>query len=183
MNDGYGSEPIMHWTASTGWGSVRLMAAINLNHVSVCTKNMNESIRFYRDVFGLEVVPTPNFGFPVQWMRVGNLQVHLFERPEDAPTYAHFGLTVDDFEGVYARARELDIFDKKTFGHHVYELPGGCAQMYIRDPSGNCIEVDYPDASSIDWTVVTDMKPLSAPQSDENRRSTLFLERKEARRV
>ena len=159
------------------------MPATNLNHVSVCAKDMQESIRFYREVFGLEPVPTPNFGFPVQWLRVGDLQVHLFQRPEAAPTYFHFGLTVDDFEAIYVKARDLGIFDRETFGHHVYELPGGCAQLYIRDPNGNCIEVDYAGAASIDRSIVTDIKPLSPPQSDENRRSTLFLGLKSAKGV
>ena len=151
------------------------MPATNLNHVSVCAKDMQESMRFYHEVFGLEPIPTPNFGFPVQWLRVGDLQVHLFERPEAAPTYYHFGLTVDDFEAIYARAAQMGIFDRETFGHHVYELPGGCVQLYIRDPTGNCIEVDYPNAASLDRSVVTEMKQLTPAQNDENRRSTLFL--------
>lgn len=159
------------------------MPATSLNHVSICARDMQESIAFYRTFLGLEPVPTPNFGFPVQWMRVGDLQVHLFQRPEGSPRYYHFALTVDDFEGAYLRARELDIFDRDTFGNHIYELPGGCIQMYVRDPTGNCIELDHPDASSIDRSVVSDLIPLQHPQSQENRRATLFLERaREVRR-
>jgi catechol 2,3-dioxygenase-like lactoylglutathione lyase family enzyme len=149
--------------------------ATSLNHVSVCASDLEESIRFYCDTLGLEPVPTPNFGFPAQWLRVGDLQLHLFQRAEDAPRYHHFALTVDDFTAVYARARELGIFDRETFGHHVYELPGGCAQMYIRDPAGNCVEIDCADVSTLDRSVVTDLKPLPNPQSEENRHATLFL--------
>jgi hypothetical protein len=43
------------------------MPAINLNHVSVVARNLRESVRFYEEVFGMQRVPTPNFGFPVQW--------------------------------------------------------------------------------------------------------------------
>ena len=39
-----------------------------------------ESVGFYEEIFGMQRVPTPNFGFPVQWLRVGSLQLHLFER-------------------------------------------------------------------------------------------------------
>lgn len=153
------------------------MRATNLNHVSVCARDLDESIAFYRDLLGLECVPTPNFGFPVQWLRCGPLQVHLFVRPEEnVPRYYHFGVTVDDFTGLYRKARDRDLFDRETFGHHVYELPGGCAQMYVRDPSGNCIELDTADAAGIDRSVVTDMIPLRAEQSEENLRSTLFLD-------
>lgn len=153
------------------------MRATNLNHVSVCARDLDESIAFYRDLLGLECVPTPNFGFPVQWLRCGPLQVHLFVRPEEnVPRYYHFGVTVDDFTGLYRKARDRDLFDRETFGHHIYELPGGCAQMYVRDPSGNCIELDTADAAGIDRSVVTDMIPLRAEQSEENLRSTLFLD-------
>ncbi|ACZ39732.1 VOC family protein [Sphaerobacter thermophilus] len=153
------------------------MAATGLNHVSVMARNLVESARFYEELFGMERIPTPNFGFPVQWLRVGTLQLHLFERPGDAPTYHHVGLTVDDFAAVYRKAKELGILDRTTFGHHLYELPGNNAQMYLRDPAGNLIEVDYPDVSDLPDDVRADMRRLADkhPQSEENLRATLFL--------
>jgi catechol 2,3-dioxygenase-like lactoylglutathione lyase family enzyme len=54
------------------------MAATNLNHVSLIARDLEESVRFYLEVFGMERIPTPNFGFPVHWLRVGPLQLHLF---------------------------------------------------------------------------------------------------------
>lgn len=158
------------------------MRATNLNHVSVCARDLESSIEFYRDFLGLECVPTPNFGFPVQWLRCGPLEVHLFERPEEAiPRYYHFGVAVDDFTGLYQRARDRDLFDRETFGHHVYELPQGCAQMYVRDPTGNGVELDTDDAARIDRSIVTEMIPLRPEQSAENQRATLFLAAAEAR--
>ncbi|MGH7902854.1 MAG: VOC family protein [Candidatus Dormibacteraceae bacterium] len=153
------------------------MVGISLNHVSISARDLGVSTRFYRDFLGLEPVPTPNFGFPVQWMRIGDLQLHLFVQPVEAPRFHHVAITVDDFEACYRRAAEMGIWDRETFGHHVYELPGGCAQMYVRDPAGNCIEIDWPDAAGLDRTVVTDLRRLEDrdPQSDLNRRSTLFL--------
>jgi catechol 2,3-dioxygenase-like lactoylglutathione lyase family enzyme len=119
-------------------------AAVGLNHVSVVARDLDESIRFYVDVLGLEPLPTPDFGFPVQWLRAGSLQVHLFERPEEPPSYAHFALEVDDVVALYERARELGILDSASFGYAIAELPGGEAQLYIRDPAGNLIELDHP---------------------------------------
>jgi lactoylglutathione lyase len=148
--------------------------ATSLNHVSVSARKLEESVRFYRELFGLRPIPTPNFGFPVQWLQVGDLQLHLFERDAGAPRYHHFALTVDDFTALYEKASELGIFDRETFGHHVYELPGNCAQMYVRDPAGNCVEIDCRDAAGIDRSVVTELRPLANPQSEENRRATLF---------
>lgn len=154
---------------------------IGLNHVSVCANDLDESVRFYEEVLGLERIPTPNFGFPVQWLRSGNLQVHIFERGGgyEAPPFNHFGLTVDDFMGVYRRVRALGIQDSTGFYNSVYELPGGSVQMYLRDPAGNLVEVDHPDASTVLRDEVPEYRVLAddpdRPQDEENLRATLFL--------
>jgi catechol 2,3-dioxygenase-like lactoylglutathione lyase family enzyme len=154
------------------------MRATGLNHVSVPARDVEESTRFYEALFEMERLPTPQFGFPVQWLRLGELQLHLFERGE-ATSYHHFGLEVDDFEAFYVRAKELGIADDSTFGAHAYELPGGCVQLYLRDPAGNLVEIDCPDVEALDRSVVSDLERLAdrVPQDDEARRSTLFLGR------
>jgi catechol 2,3-dioxygenase-like lactoylglutathione lyase family enzyme len=123
-------------------------ATVGLNHVSVVARDLEESVRFYVDVLGLEPLPTPDFGFPVQWLRAGERQVHLFERPDDPPTYAHFAFEAEDFVALYERARELGILDRSSFGYAIAELPGGEAQLYIRDPAGNLLELDHPDGAA-----------------------------------
>jgi catechol 2,3-dioxygenase-like lactoylglutathione lyase family enzyme len=123
-------------------------ATVGLNHVSVVAHDLDESLRFYVDVLGLEPIPTPDFGFPVRWLRAGSLQVHLFERPETPPTYAHFALEVEDVVALYERARDLGILDDTSFGYAIAELPGGEAQLYVRDPAGNLLELDHPDGAA-----------------------------------
>lgn len=152
------------------------MHATGVNHVSIVARDLAESVRFYREMFGLEPVPTPNFGFPVQWLQLGTSQLHLFERPDGPPIYHHLGVTVDDFEAFYVRAKERGIFDTATFGHHFYELPNGVVQLYLRDPSGNLLEVDWPEVDSLDASIVGDLKRLADrfPQSPTNLEATLF---------
>jgi catechol 2,3-dioxygenase-like lactoylglutathione lyase family enzyme len=152
--------------------------ARGLNHVSVVARDLEESVRFYVDVLGLERLPTPNFEFPVAWLRAGDLQVHLFERPGVAPSHAHFGLEIDDFMGVYRRVKELGLLDD-TFGNVMFELPDGAVQLYIRDPSGNLIELDHPDASTIPQDEVPEYARLRdiRPQEGEASRARLFLAR------
>ena len=123
-------------------------AAVGLNHVSVVARDLDESIRFYVEVLGMKVVATPDFGFPVQWPEVGGQQVHLFERPDEAPASAHLALEVDDLVAVYERARALGVLDRTTFGYAVAELPGGEGQLYLRDPAGNLLEIDHPDGAA-----------------------------------
>jgi catechol 2,3-dioxygenase-like lactoylglutathione lyase family enzyme len=158
--------------------------AIGLNHVSVPAVDFEESLRFYVDVLGLERIPSPDFSFPVEWLRAGDLQVHLYQREGDAPRslYQHFGLTIDDFMPVYRRVRELGIHEPEAYYSAVYELPDGGVQMYVRDPAGNLVELDHPDASTVDRDEVTEYRLLADdnPQSAEARRSTLFLALREA---
>jgi catechol 2,3-dioxygenase-like lactoylglutathione lyase family enzyme len=158
------------------------MRATGFNHVSVSARNLEESTRFYVEVFGMEKIPTYNFGFPVQYLRLGDLQLHLFERDTAAPTYHHFGINVDDFEAAYVRARALSIQEHQAFFSHAYELPDGSVQMYLRDPAGNLVEVDWADVTTLDRSVVSDLKRLEddVPQDEESRRATLFLSPREA---
>lgn len=154
--------------------------AKRLNHVSVIATDMAESVRFYTEVLGLEVIPSPTFSFPVTWMAVGDLQVHLFERDElghRPPAFHHFALEMSDFMEVYDRVKALDIDEPETFFSAVYELPDGGVQMYVRDPAGNLVELDFPDASTVDRSRVPEYRVLAddVEQAESSRDATLFL--------
>lgn len=163
------------------------MPVNTINHVSIPAKDLEQSIDFYIELFGPENcarIPTPNFGFgvPVQWLGIGDREIHLFVLDIPiAARYYHFGVSatdIDQLHRIYRSAAEQGALDDVTYGHHIYELPGGCAQLYVADPAGNLVEVDYPDASEIDESIVTDLRRIAdrAEQSEENLRSTLFPE-------
>jgi catechol 2,3-dioxygenase-like lactoylglutathione lyase family enzyme len=147
-----------------------------LNHVSVVAKDLGESVRFYVDELGLEPLPTPNFNVATVWLAAGDRQLHLFERHGDPPVHAHFALEIDDFMPVYRRMKQLGALDLETFGNPMYELPGGGVQMYVRDPSGNLVELDFADASSIPKDEVPEYMRLAdlRPQDGEAASSTLW---------
>lgn len=135
------------------------MVTVDLNHVSVLAQDIDDSADFYCRVLGMERVPTPNFEVPVQWLQAGSGQVHLFEREMAAAEYYHFGVTVDDFEAVYRRAADEGIFanwDDNATGS-IYRLPDDSAQMYLNDPAGNLVEVDYPNIEDLDDSIVEDI--------------------------
>src|SRR5437762_99252 len=78
--------------------------------------DLAESARFYERLFGMERIPTPVFpDVRVLWLRLGDQQLHLFERDGPAPRYHHLAFDVDDFEAVYLKARELGLLDSDTF--------------------------------------------------------------------
>ena len=135
---------------------------------------MEESLRFYTEIFGMERVPSPDFDLHVEWLRLGQQQLHLFKRDTPAPEFHHLALDVDDFEAAYLKAKELGLFDDDAFGASVRELPGGAVQMYIRDPAGNLVEVDWPDVSTLDPSVFTNIRRLNVEQSEWARRARLY---------
>ena len=158
------------------------LRAIGLTHVSIPAVDVDEALRFYREVFGMEQIPAPNFGFPVRWLRLGDLQLHLYHVDAQAPhTNQHLGLEVDDFEAAYRKLKQLGLFEHGTQLALLWELPSGEVQMYFRDPDDNLIEVNHPDVSTLDRDVFGDELRLledRAPQSDENRRARLFLQKR-----
>jgi len=142
------------------------MVRSSYTHVSITAADLDESVEFYEDVFGLEQIPTPNWNLPVQWLAVDGLQLHLVETEANVPEFHHFALHVDDLEHVYtsvvehptAAVEELDQYVDRTGSGEappVYYLPNGTVQLYVRDPNGTMIEVDYPDVEDLDPAVVT----------------------------
>jgi catechol 2,3-dioxygenase-like lactoylglutathione lyase family enzyme len=149
-----------------------------INHVSIGAKDLDESARFYSEVFGAEKIETPNFGYPVQWLRIGDVQLHLFKRDAEAPTYHHFAIAVDDFDAVFRATREWKLHDRDTQGHHLFELPSGQVQLYIRDPGGNLVEVNWADARTLSDEIRGEMVRHADrhPQGESNLKATLYLD-------
>ena len=156
------------------------MRAIRINHVSIRADDLEESARFYERLFGMERIPTPVFpDVRVLWLRLGDQQLHLFQDDAESPRYHHFAVDVDDFEAVYGTAKKLGLLDTGTHGAAVREHPSGWVQMYIRDPAGNLVEIDWPDVGTLDRAVVTDIRSLAdeVPQTGDSAGATLYTAR------
>ena len=139
------------------------MRATGFTHVSICARDVEESARFYKDFFGMEEVPAPEFSGPVRWLRVGGLQLHLFHDEGPAPVGHHFALDVDDFEEAFRRASEAGVRVEGGNYSTVRELPDGAVQMYLRDPSGNLVEVNWRDVGTLDRRVIGEMRKICGP--------------------
>ena len=146
------------------------MRATGLTHVSIHAVDMEASLRFYVEVLGLEHVPSPDFAQRVEWLRVGDLQLHLFLSETPAPEFHHLGLDVDDFEAAYLmsdatagcsttrRSRPPCASSTTAFGAALPARPGGRprrAQLARRE--------------HVDRTIVTDIRHVRGerPQSAE----------------
>ena len=151
------------------------MATLRINHVSVNATDLQASVDFYVGLLGARAIPTLDFGFPVQWLEVGDCQLHLFEKPIEPTSHHHCAITVDDLEPVYAFAESRGAFDHGAFGHHLFRLPGDIAQLYVRDPAGNLLEIDAAGADALPERLRAEMRIFEEvhPQSPETLQARL----------
>ena len=148
-----------------------------INHVSVNARDLEASVAFYEELLGAERIPTPNFGIPVQWLAVGETQLHLFERDLTPTSHHHLGITIDDIASAYRAAERHGAFDFDAFGNHLVELPGDVVQLYVRDPAGNLVELDFPGVERLPDELRAQLKGLwdFNPQDEEQMAGRLFV--------
>lgn len=113
-----------------------------LNHVSVQTKRLAESIQFYVDVLGAKVISRPNFNFGGAWLYIAGIQIHLIEqgspagRGEIDTRGNHMSFAVPDVDAAEERLKHLGI----TYKRKLIE-DRGIHQIFFQDPDGHTIEV------------------------------------------
>lgn len=116
---------------------------IRIDHGSVPVGDLDEGIRFYGEVVGLERIERPDFGFPGAWFLAGSTPLHLTTggtlRGTEAPlrpNEGHIAFCVDKgLETLLTRVRDS--------GAPVYELensPAAERQVFVLDPWGNMLE-------------------------------------------
>jgi catechol 2,3-dioxygenase-like lactoylglutathione lyase family enzyme len=150
---------------------------MQINHVSVSARNLQESVEFYVELLGAEPIATPNFGVPTQWLALGRTQLHLFERALTPTSHHHVGITVDDIEPVYRAAERRGALDYEAFGNQLVELPGDVVQLYLRDPAGNLVEVDQSGVERLPDDLRAQLKRLWElnPHTTEQLSARLFV--------
>lgn len=54
------------------------MPLLDLHHVAIKSKNLEETVAFYTDVLGMERVERPDFPFPGAWLQMGETMFHIY---------------------------------------------------------------------------------------------------------
>jgi len=151
----------------------------DLGHIVLYVRDLQRSVRFYRDVLGFrQIFPTPGdpdgSRFPAAAFSSASGRTHhellLIEVGADAaPQPAgrrvglyHFGLKVgdsdDELRDALRRLQQAGVTVTGTSDHTVSH------SLYLLDPDGNEIEL-YVDVPGVDWKsdptlVVSPIKPL-----------------------
>src|SRR3954463_9072377 len=113
------------------------MRTTRINHASIVANSLDESARFYEELFGMKRIPTAKFPEPVLWLQAGTNQLHLFESDEAATLRSHVSFDVDDFDTLYARAKELGILDSRAFGSPLRVQPDRRGALDLPEPAGH----------------------------------------------
>ena len=140
------------------------MRATGFTHVRIGARDLEESVRFYEDFFGMEDVPAPDFTGHVRWPRVGDLKLHPFQDEGSTPVGHHFALGVDDFGAAFRKTRETGARVEGGNYSTVRELPDGAVQMYLRDPAGNLVEVNWRNANTLDRGLIGEIQKIGGPR-------------------
>jgi catechol 2,3-dioxygenase-like lactoylglutathione lyase family enzyme len=119
------------------------MATLKLDHVSVLTRDIDASVRFYEDVLGLKVGPRPNIPFPGAWLyQEDRAVVHIMvtDAFDIGPT-AGFDHIAFNATGV---AEYKDRFDRLGLTYRTnYAADVRLTQFFLKDPAGVTIEMNF----------------------------------------
>jgi lactoylglutathione lyase len=130
--------------------------ALKINHVALIVKDLESACIFYEKELGLEPLPAFLFDYPTAFFKFNDQQqLHLTEW-EDAHSFrGHICVQVDDINTLFFRMKALGIIDIQPWGK-VRRLPDGAIQMFVRDPSGNLVELSSDPEDPIDLKIFED---------------------------
>ena len=143
---------------------------MKFSHVGISVTDIDRSIAFYRDLFGMEqlcevfpfggeqfetIMDIPGVQGRMCMIGKGTLQLELFEfansRPKDPEYpvsdrgYSHFGFEVEDIAATYEKLRAADV---RIHSPVITFMGGGMKAAYCRDPDGNVFEIMEPGKPS-----------------------------------
>jgi catechol 2,3-dioxygenase-like lactoylglutathione lyase family enzyme len=116
------------------------MKISKLLHAAILVSDLARAREFYEGVLGLKEKARHSFDFEGVWYELGENELHLMVGPDALPPAGqrprrdfHVALLIDDYEAAKARLAQLGIAFRE--GRH------GLAQLFVRDPDGNLIEL------------------------------------------
>ncbi|XP_009403272.2 glyoxylase I 4-like isoform X2 [Musa acuminata AAA Group] len=122
------------------------LPVVSLNHVSFLCSSLHESVRFYEEVLGFQLIRRPSsFDFQGAWFYNYGIGIHLVQSPEAVskpseinPKANHISFQCADMGRVKQRLDQMGI----TYVTAVV-TEGGIRvdQLFFHDPDNNMIEI------------------------------------------
>jgi glyoxylase I family protein len=115
------------------------MQPLGVHHVSLNVADVDEAVAFYVSVLGMQLRDDrPDLGFSGAWFDVGGQQLHLLEGEPAVSKGQHFAIQVAGLDEVVAelRADGYQVSDPRPIGT--------ARQAFMKDPSGNLVELQEP---------------------------------------
>lgn len=125
-----------------------MSGVIKFDHVSILTKNLEESVKFYTQVLKFPIVRTiESKDLKIVFVEAGNVTLELFGlvNSQAKPTeekwenvgVKHIALEVDDVEKVYNELKSKGV----KFENEPTVAVGGPKIAFFKDPNGVTIEL------------------------------------------
>ncbi len=118
------------------------LKATSIDHVNMKVKDLEQSVKFYKNLFGFEIKQEENankLDAPSKIIGNDTIKLCLYEVPDMSPDggIAHFGFNVTNFNEIIEKCKELGI--EILYGGTVdWEKS---KSVYIVDPSGYELEL------------------------------------------
>ena len=116
----------------------KTLKVTSMDHVNMTVKNLEESVEFYKKLFGFEVRKEQ----PEHQSKIignDNVKLCLYEEPDMNPEggIAHFGFNIENFDEIIDKCKSLGV-------QVLYDGPvqfEKSKSIYIKDPNGYDIEL------------------------------------------
>ncbi len=140
----------------------------DIHHVAIKTQDLAATNTFYADVLGMTYADRPEFDFPGSWFNIGGTMVHIMagsagldtdgKAPRGGASVDHIAIEAEDFDGF-----------KSTFERHGLDWrqfsipPVGLWQLFVHDPNGVLIELNFTVAGEPEGAVGPDGRNTYIP--------------------
>jgi catechol 2,3-dioxygenase-like lactoylglutathione lyase family enzyme len=119
-----------------------VLKARMIDHINMKVKNLDESVKFYKNLFGFVIKQEENqnkIDAPSKIIGNDSIKLCLYEVPDMSPEggIAHFGFNVENFDEVISKCEELGV---KILYDGVINWEKS-KSVYIVDPSGYELEL------------------------------------------
>ena len=125
------------------------MAVAGMNHFTILTDDVDNTVRFYGELLGLEPGPRPKLKFPGAWLYAGGQPIlHVVGgRPtsELKPgVIDHMAFSGNDLGATLSALKDHGVeYDCRQ------QVGTGLWQVFFFDPNGAKVELDFPASERV----------------------------------